>query len=233
MPKRAAPDLHPKEAKLRAAHKDPLGKAAILAESNTLCFNVAALSGASAAIECSDKATVLELQDMVRERLSIGDVPLIRLVADSHVLEPATAALKDVSALLGSKTKGLPVELTMLAEKLKVKRHMYSDRGQLFGPFHLVATDETVLSCCKKLHRQKQNVFPAAWSTVQLAYQDLRREVTRVTTMPANKEPPSEWYIDLSSETNMQEIAEDIFGSGDVALVVYLHTGWISLKGIL
>eukprot|EP00971_Amphidinium_carterae_P185984 3691945-Amphidinium_carterae.1 len=109
--------------------QERLCEAGFAAPSSTTRFNVSLLSGSSASIECSDAATVAQLQRTVRKQLSIGDESYIRLVAGSQLLEPAKATLRDLKGLFGDWTEGKPVELTVVVAELKVKRHVYKERG--------------------------------------------------------------------------------------------------------
>eukprot|EP00971_Amphidinium_carterae_P140287 2779351-Amphidinium_carterae.1 len=192
---------------------------------STTCFSASTLSGSTAIVECSDAATVAQLHMMIREQLPISDESFITLVAGSQLLEPAMATVKDLKAKFGNWADGVPVELTVIVTEsrvMQVNRHLYRERRKSFlhtPMFHHISTDDVLLIPSKSLDEQRGVVFGGELRT----YGYRRRgNGPKAATMAADQEPPGTWSHKETQFIDMETIAQDIFGSGNEALVVYV-----------
>eukprot|EP00971_Amphidinium_carterae_P068511 1356511-Amphidinium_carterae.1 len=113
----------------------------------------------------------------VRSKLPIEEGSFVKLFVGRQLLAPPAATIKDLKKLFGDWTEGAPVDLTVLVAGLKVRRHTYSIKGNIY--YH-VASDDVLLDPDLQLSKQVHALTEGGSTCEQ-----------RLFGGPAKMEPPN------------------------------------------
>mmetsp|Transcript_48032 Transcript_48032/g.88447 ORF Transcript_48032/g.88447 Transcript_48032/m.88447 type:complete len:114 (-) Transcript_48032:82-423(-) len=112
--------------------------------------------------------------------------------------------------------------VTVVLAAATIKRHIYKLRSP--ATFYHLATDETTLKPKETLDQQRGQLFPESWGYAGVLF-------AKASLMNANEEPPSEWSLGSGEFPfiDMQATAQDVFGSTDLAVAVYIPSSRIPM----
>eukprot|EP00971_Amphidinium_carterae_P146688 2907322-Amphidinium_carterae.1 len=128
---------------------------------------------------------------MLQDKLSIPQTSFVKGLVGSQLLAPPTATMKEQKAHFAWKDDE-PIELTVVAGELKVRRHIYNFRGGAppYRGLHLTATEEILLDPSVAIAEQLHLCLPPQVLPVPDEPED--EDVPRyfLGIMEATQEPP-------------------------------------------